>query len=67
MVIDLDPELVAASAALAILKDGLLGKRKIGSYLRFRDVDLVAAQSKGLSSGFSVEKDTGRPSTNLVA
>lgn len=63
MVPDLDPELVAADGSVDILGTGLVGKRKIESYLGLRDVRLVAAQSRGFSSGLSVEKDTVRPST----
>jgi hypothetical protein len=62
VVLDLDSELVAADVGVAILGSDLVGKRKIGLYLGLQDAELVAAQSKGFSSGLSVEKDTGRPS-----
>lgn len=53
---------MVADVVGAILGSGLVGKRKIGLYRGLRDVELVAAQSKGFSKGLSVEKDTGRPS-----
>lgn len=59
---DLDAELAAPEVEEAILEVCLKGRRKIGSYFKLREPVLVATQSRGFSSGASVDKDTGRPS-----